>query len=62
MDTKKANVVDIIEMIESTRRAYGPSTDGFVFSELQIDAARRARNREHLAGEAYEHRLESAAG
>ncbi len=54
-------LLDIIEMIESTGKTYDPSTDGFVFSELQIDAARRARNRESLAEEAFEHRSESAA-
>ena len=55
------DLLDIIEMVESTGETYDPSADGFVFSELQIDTARRTRNREHLAEEAYEHRCESAA-
>jgi hypothetical protein len=55
------NLLDIMEMYESTGESYDPSADGFVFSEPQIDAAIRARNREHLASEAYDHRCESAA-
>jgi hypothetical protein len=55
------DVVDIIEMVESTGETYDPSLDGFVFSQPQIDAALRTRNRERLASKAYEHRCESAA-
>jgi hypothetical protein len=55
------NVVDIIEMYESTGQAYDPSEDGFVFSEQQIEAAIRTRNRERQIEEAYDHSLESAA-
>jgi hypothetical protein len=47
------NLLDIIEMVESTGETYDPSADGFVFSEPQIDTARRARNREHLIEEAH---------
>ena len=46
-------VLDIMEMVESTGETYDPSADGFVFSQPQIDAAKRARNRERLALEAY---------
>ena len=55
------NLLDIMEMIESTGETYDPSADGFVFSEPQIAAAMRTRTRERLAEEAYEHRSESAA-
>jgi hypothetical protein len=55
------DVVDIIEMVESRGETYDPSADGFVFSESQISESKRARNRESLILEAYEHRLESAA-
>jgi len=55
------SLVDIIEMHESIRVTYDPSADGFVFSEQQIQAAHRTRNRERLASRAYEHRLLSAA-
>jgi hypothetical protein len=46
-------LLDIMEMVESTGETYDPSSDGFVFSQPQIDAAKRARNRERLALEAY---------
>ncbi|HTB15436.1 MAG TPA: hypothetical protein VK752_27890 [Bryobacteraceae bacterium] len=55
------DLLDIVEMHEDTGEIYDHSADGFVFSELQISAARRARNRERLAEEAYDHRSESAA-
>jgi hypothetical protein len=55
------NLVDIIEMYESTGESYDPSADGFVFSGQQIEAAISARHRERLIEEAYDHQLESAA-
>jgi hypothetical protein len=55
------NLLDIMEMYESTGETYDPSADGFVFSEPQIGAGLLARGRERLAEEAYEHRRESAA-
>jgi len=55
------NLLNIIEMLESTGETYDPSADGFVFSELQIEESKRARNRERLIIEAYEHRSESEA-
>jgi hypothetical protein len=55
------NLLDIMEMYKSKGETYEPSADGFVFSESQIAAAIRTRTRERLAGEAYEHRCESAA-
>jgi len=56
-----SDLLDITEMYESKGETYDPSEDGFVFSEDEIDDAIRARNRERLIEEAYEHRLESAA-
>ena len=47
------DLLNIMEMTESTGETYDPSADGFVFSQPQIDAAKRARNRERLALEAY---------
>jgi hypothetical protein len=55
------HLLDIIEMHESTGKAYNPSADGFVFSEAQIKEHRRTRNRERRALKAYHHRLKSAA-
>jgi hypothetical protein len=55
------DLLDIIEMHEATGETYDPSADGFVFSETQIEAALRTRNRERLASEAYEHCLDAAA-
>jgi hypothetical protein len=55
------SLIDIMEMYESEGETYDPSADGFVFSEQQINAAILARNREHRAEEAYDHRLESEA-
>jgi hypothetical protein len=50
------NLVDIIKMYKSKGETYDPSADGFVFSQQQIDAALRARNRKSLAENAYKHR------
>jgi hypothetical protein len=50
-----------MEMLESTGETYDPSADGFVFSERQIEESKRARNRERLALEAYQHRCASEA-
>jgi hypothetical protein len=47
------DLLNIMEMTESTGETYDPSEDGFVFSKLEIDAAIRARNRERLALEAF---------
>ena len=55
------DLVNIIEMHESTGETYDPSNDGFVFSQTQINEAIRTRNRERLAFEAYTHRSEAAA-
>jgi hypothetical protein len=55
------SLIDIMEMCESEGETYDPASDGFVFSEQQINERIRARNRERLAEEAYDHRLESAA-
>lgn len=48
------DLLDIIEMHQSTGDTYNPSADGFVFSAAQIEAATRTRRRERLALEAYE--------
>jgi hypothetical protein len=55
------HLLDIMEMLESTGETYDPSADGFVFSDQQIEESKRARNRERLALEAYQHRCESEA-
>ncbi len=55
------DLVNIIEMYESTGKTYDPSADGFVFSEQQIKESIRARHRENLILEAFDHRSESAA-
>jgi hypothetical protein len=49
------DLLNIMEMTESTGETYDPSADGFVFSQPQIDAAIRARRRERLALEASGH-------
>ena len=51
------DLLDILEMHKSKGQHYHPAADGFVFSQTQIDAAMRARNRERLAEEAYEYRV-----
>jgi hypothetical protein len=55
------NFLDITEMYESKGEPYDPSSDGFVFSEDQIDNAIRRRNREREIDRAYDHREEEAA-
>ncbi len=55
------DLVDVIEMHESTGETYDPSADGFLFSPTQINEAKRARNRERLIMEAFDHDTESAA-
>jgi hypothetical protein len=55
------DLLDIIQMHESEGKTYDHSADGFVFSTTQIEAARRTRNRERLASEAYEYHCETAA-
>ena len=55
------NLVDIIEMHESTGETYDPSADRFDFSPAQINEAIRARNRERLIEDAFYHQCESAA-
>jgi hypothetical protein len=51
------DLLDIMEMRESKGERYLPSADGFVFSDTEIDAAMRARNRECQAAN---HRLRCA--
>ncbi len=55
------NVVDIIEMYESTGKTFDPAAHGFVFSAPQIQERILARCCERLAGEAYEYRRSAAA-
>jgi hypothetical protein len=45
---------DLLDIIEMKGDTYDPQTDGFVFSPVQIEAARRARVRENLALDAFE--------
>jgi hypothetical protein len=42
------NLLDIMEIYESKGETYSPSDDGFVFSQAQINARIRARNRYRL--------------
>jgi hypothetical protein len=56
-----SDLLDVIEMQEDKGETYDPSADGFVFSEPQIEAAVRTRNRERLIEEAYEHFVDAAA-
>jgi len=44
----------IMEMYEDRGETYDPSADGFVFTEMQINQAIQARDRERLVDEAYE--------
>ena len=55
------NLVNVIEMHESTGKTYDPSSDGFAFSQTQINEAIRTRNRESLIFEAFCYDRESAA-
>jgi hypothetical protein len=55
------NLLDIMEMYESRGETYDPSDDGFVFSDQQIDQTIRARNRERLVEEAFDHHHAEAA-
>ena len=55
------NLLDILEMYEEKGETYDPSSDGFVFSELQINERILARNREHLIDEAWDHHNSAAA-
>jgi hypothetical protein len=55
------DVLDVIEMCESKGEDYRPADDGFVFSQSQINAAIRARNRENLISEARVHLYDDAA-
>jgi hypothetical protein len=54
------SLLDIMEMYEDKGETYNASEDGFVFSEDEIAARLRARNRENLAMEAFEHCSEAA--
>jgi hypothetical protein len=55
------NLLDILEMYEEKGETYDPSSDGFVFSELQINERILARNREHRIDEAWDHHNSAAA-
>jgi hypothetical protein len=49
------NLLDITKMHEDKGESYNPSEDGFVFSEDEIDAAVRRRNREIEVGQAFDY-------
>jgi hypothetical protein len=49
-------LLDITEMSKSTGETYHPAADGFVFTDLQITAARQARNRDLRSAAAYKYR------
>jgi hypothetical protein len=47
------DLVDIMEMYESRGETYNPSNDGFVFTKEEITQTIQARNRRHLAQDAF---------
>jgi hypothetical protein len=49
------DLLDIMDMFEAKGETYNPTEDGFVFTQTQINARIRARNRENLALEAYDY-------
>lgn len=49
------DLLDVIEMYESREETFDPAEHGFVFSEQQIQAGIRARNRNNLILEAFEY-------
>jgi len=53
-------LLDIMEMYKLKGETHHPSADGFVFSEPEIAAALRARNRERQALEAFHHQRAAA--
>ncbi len=55
------NLLDVVEMYECKGEPFDPAAHGFVFSEPQINAGIRARNRESLVAKAYHYRGQSAA-
>jgi hypothetical protein len=46
-------LLDIMQMYEGKGETYNPTEDGFVFTEPEIAAAIRTRNRKRLADQAY---------
>jgi hypothetical protein len=54
------NLLAVMEMSKSKGETYDPAQDGFVFSEPQIAAARRARNRDRRIAEAQKYRPAAA--
>jgi hypothetical protein len=55
------DLLNVIEMHESTGKTYDPSSDGFAFSETRINEAILTRHREQLVSKAFEYQSESAA-
>jgi hypothetical protein len=55
-----SDLLDIIEMHKAEGHPYNPSADGFVFSDVQIQAARQSRTRKTLAFNAYPYRNAAA--
>jgi hypothetical protein len=55
------NLLDVIEMYQCKGETFDHSAHGFVFSDPQILAGIRARNRESLIAKAYHYRGQSAA-
>jgi hypothetical protein len=56
-----SDLLDIIEMHEDKGETYDASADGFVFSEDQMNAAIRTRNRDRLIEEVHDHNVDDAA-
>ncbi len=55
------DLLDVVEMFECKGEKFDPSAHGFVFSDPQITAGMRARNRENLVSKAIFYRGQSAA-
>ncbi len=53
--------LDLLQTAENREESYDPSTDGFVFSKSEIDAALRLRNRDRRASQAWRTLLAQAA-
>jgi hypothetical protein len=56
-----SDLLDVLEMYKDKGETYDPTADGFVFSETEIHAALRARNRERIIEKAHEHAFDAAA-
>jgi hypothetical protein len=49
------HLLDVMQMYKSKGQPYNPASDGFVFTDAQIAAARRLKNRDRNIMKAYRH-------